>query len=146
MTHPDEDLLLKSVLELLPAEEEQQLQTHLAACDDCRRQHRLLAGEIELIGGLEPALATTLFPMPRRPRAVAVAWLKIAVLLAVAFLAGHAVSRLAQPEPIRVVPHYLQPCSPEVSLRSMSVCVSEGTWVDLKTWVDLDLSSSSAVP
>jgi len=123
MTHPDEDLLLKSVLALLPAEEEQQLQNHLAACEDCHRCHRRLAGEIELIGGLEPAVATTLFPMPRRPRAVAVAWLKIAALLVMAFLAGHAVSRISQPEPIRVVPHYFQPRFPEVTLQSMSVCV-----------------------
>jgi len=135
MKHPDEDTLLKSVLALLNPDAEAKLRSHLSQCDDCNRNHKRLLQEIEMIGSIEPSVATNLFPLPRRRRRTAITWLKIASLLIIGFSAGHTISRLTQPEQIHVVPHYLVTRTPEASLTSMSPCAAVDMSVDL-TWVE----------
>jgi hypothetical protein len=135
MRHPNENLLLAAALEMLPPEAEDKLRAHLADCSDCAERYQSVSREVALIGGIEPTVATMLYPLPRPRRPSAVSWLRVAALLAVGFLAGFVSSRLLQPEPVRVVPHHLTAPVAAVSLDAAITCASVATAVDL-SWLD----------
>jgi anti-sigma factor RsiW len=131
MNHPDDDRLLKLVLELLDADEEAQLEDHLAQCDSCRARLERMRSETEVIGSIEPDIDRQSYPMPRTARPTVVAWMKVAALLLVGFMAGYATSNSMHPPYVNVVPQQLKIKSPPEHVMLYASCESVDTAVNL---------------
>ena len=80
MSHPNEDQLLKLVLELLDGDETQQIKEHLAECEPCRQQLENLQHQTEMIGSIEPEIDREFYPLPVIKRVRSVTLLKAAAL------------------------------------------------------------------
>ncbi len=131
MNHPDDDRLLKLVLELLDADEEAQLKDHLSQCDSCRARLERMQSETEVIGSLEPEIERQAYPMPQTARPTFVAWMKVAALLLVGFMAGYATSNSTRPTYVNVVPQQLKVKSPPEHVLLYASCESVDTAVNL---------------
>ena len=137
MKHPDDDKLLKSVLQLLDEHEESELKNHLAQCDDCRSRFERLRRETDIIGSIKPEFERQTFPFPRTRNFTYASLLKVAALLLIGFMAGYGTSHLSSPECINVVGHQLKTSAPPESLTRYATCES----VDMA--VNFDLQSIS---
>ena len=133
MKHPDDDKLLKSVLQLLDEHEESELKNHLLQCDDCRARFERLRRETDVIGSIEPEINKQIFPLPHARNITYVTLLKVAALLLIGFMAGYGTSHLTSPECINVVGHQLKTSSPPESLTRYAACES----VDMAVIFDL---------
>jgi anti-sigma factor RsiW len=130
MNHPDDDRLLKLVLELLDADEEVQLKDHLAKCDSCRVRFERIRSETEVIGSIEPEIDTQAYPMPQTTRPALVAWMKVAALLLIGFMAGYVTSNATRPAYVNVVPQQLKVKSPPEHVLLYASCESVDTAVN----------------
>ncbi len=133
MKHPDDDNLLKSVLQLLDEHEESELKNHLLQCDDCRARFERLRRETDIIGSIEPEIEKQIYPLPRATRITYVTFLKAAALLLIGFMAGYGTSYLSPPECINVVGYQLKTSAPPESLTRYAACES----VDMAVNFDL---------
>jgi anti-sigma factor RsiW len=131
MNHPDDDRLLKLVLELLDADEESQLRDHLSQCDSCRARLERMQSETEVIGSIEPEIDGQAYPMPQTTRPKFVAWMKVAALLLVGFMAGYATSNSTRPTHVNVVPQQLKVKSPPEHVMLYTSCESVDTAVNM---------------
>jgi anti-sigma factor RsiW len=64
MRHPDDDTLLKHILELLDPNERGRLLGHLDDCAACRERHAEMERETRIIGGIEPGIPVPPVAMP----------------------------------------------------------------------------------
>ena len=134
MKHPDDDSLLKSVLELLDEHEASELKNHLRQCDDCRKRFERLRREMNIISSIEPKINQQTFPLPRSNNITYVTLMKAAALLIIGFMAGYGVSHLSSPECVNAVGHQLKPSAPPESLMRYAACES----VDMAVNFDLE--------
>ena len=124
MSHPNEDQLLKLVLELLDADETRQIEEHLTKCEPCRQRMEELQHQTEMIGSIEPEIEREFYPLPVIKRVRSMTLFKAAALIIIGFLAGYGASQLSQPEPVNVVPQRIQVTSDEGSVTDFTVCES----------------------
>ena len=124
MSHPNEDQLLKLVLELLDADETRQIEEHLAECEPCRQRLEELQGQTEMIGSIEPEIDRAYYPLPVIKRVRSVTLLKATALILIGFLAGYGASQFSQSEPVNVVPQRIQVTSDEGSVTDFTICES----------------------
>jgi anti-sigma factor RsiW len=124
MSHPNEDQLLKLVLELLDTDETRQIKEHLAECEPCRQRLEEIQSQTEMIGSIEPEIDREFYPLPATKRVRSVMLLKAAALILIGFLAGYGASQFSQPEPVNVVPQRIQVTSDEGSVTDFTICES----------------------
>ena len=124
MSHPNEDQLLKLVLELLDGDETRHIKEHLAECEPCQRRLEELQHQTEMIGSIEPEIDREFYPLPVIKRFRSVTLLKAAALILIGFLAGYGASQFSQPEPVNVVPQRIQVTSDKGSVTDFTICES----------------------
>ena len=124
ISHPNEDQLLKLVLELLDADEIRQIKEHLSECEPCRQRLEELRHQTEMIGSIEPEIDREYYPLPVIKRFRTVTLFKAAALIIFGFLVGYGDSQFSQTEPVNVVPQRIQVTSDEGSVTDFTVCES----------------------
>ena len=130
MKHPDEDTLLRQVLELLDVEEQEELSSHLAACASCRKKLVELKRETETLGSVDPEIPEPHIEMPRRHRLLPLPPVRAAAVLLIGFLAGFGIARLSTPPEILFVTGFRSTPQPLQSITDFVVCESENLAVD----------------
>jgi hypothetical protein len=95
MMHPDDDAILKSVLQTLDAREEESVASHCAVCTACRGKREQMEEEIGKMRSVQFAVEVPAPPALRvRRRNLALLW-RMAAVLAGGFLLGYATGRFS---------------------------------------------------
>jgi anti-sigma factor RsiW len=112
MNHPDDDALLRFLLETDEEEERGRLENHLDECPACRGKLAKLRRETEMLGSFDPDLPPLQVSMPKvRGRM----WRRVSPLaaaLVVGIALGYGVSRIAVTPERTIVASYLTKSSP----------------------------------
>jgi hypothetical protein len=124
MKHPDEDTLLKHVLDLLEGGERDELAVHLATCIPCRQRFDTMKRETEMLGGLETDIPLPEIDIPGRRRNWLPQLARIAALLLVGFASGYGFSQISRPQDVMVVPEYRTASAPPQTILNFTVCES----------------------
>ncbi len=112
MTHLDDDVLLKFVLETLDAPEDQRVREHLSECHQCRERVKQVQADVGRLSGIEMQLGEAVPPpLPRRKPYLSTA-VRAAAVLAVGFLAGYVTAEVSNPVPPNAVQQRLVPSAP----------------------------------
>lgn len=122
MKHYDDDILLKSVLQLLDDGEETEVRGHLSQCQDCSRRLEILKAETGVIGGFVPHVAPNVPPLPQAKRISFAPLLKVAAILVIGFLAGYLTSEWTRPDPVNVVPQNLTTNAQSAPVSDFTTC------------------------
>lgn len=117
MIHPDDDLLLKYVLEILDTEEEEVTRNHLASCEICTQKVAKIRSDVVKLREFNPDVKPEFIPLPAKDKSN---WTKAAAILIIGFIAGYTTSNYLQPEPIQVVEQLLISTSPKVTVTSFN--------------------------
>jgi len=125
MKHPDEDTLLKLVLQLHEHREEMKIREHLEQCPDCHAIYRKLQGEAELIGSIDPEIPEPSIELPFRKHSQVSNFFKIAALLIISYVGGYVTSEILRPDKVSVVPQYYNVSVPKDSPEFFVVCESD---------------------
>jgi hypothetical protein len=117
MTHPDDDLLLKCILETLDTEEEKVIRNHLATCEICTQKVSKIRSDVVKLREFNPDVETEFIPLPAEDKS---SWFKAAAILIIGFIAGYFTSNYLHPEPVQVVEQLLISTSPKVTVTSFN--------------------------
>ncbi len=124
MKHPDEDTLLKHVLELLEGKEQDELAAHLVTCMPCRQRFDTMKRETEMLGRLETDIPLPEIDIPGRKGNWLPQLVRIAALLLVGFASGYGFSNISHPQDVMVVPEYRTASAPPQTIQHFTVCES----------------------
>jgi anti-sigma factor RsiW len=116
MIHPDEDTLLKLVLETLDEAAAGQAVEHLAACEPCRAIFNRLKADTVLLGSFDPPLAISVPPLPKAKMVSLKPFLRAAAILIIGFSAGFLASEWSRPQAVVVVEQSLVTHAPPDSI------------------------------
>jgi len=122
MSHPNDDTLLQSVLEILDIAEEENLREHLLLCPECRKRLQKMKQDTEPLAGIRAASASPALPQRKGRSQIMYTVLKAAALVLIGFLAGFSASNLTCPQSVNVIPAYLNPSSPADTVTQYAVC------------------------
>jgi hypothetical protein len=123
MNHPDEDTLLKFVLEVLDASEARDLKSHVDACASCRRTCNTLERQVRQMGAVSFPVETPDLPLPQAPRrSSAMFILRAAAVLIVGFILGYATALIREPDMRVVISQQFRPTAPRVSVSHPTPC------------------------
>ena len=117
MIHPDDDLLLKYVLEILNPEEEEVIRNHLASCEICTQKVTKIRSDVVKLREFNPDVEPEFIPLPAKDRSN---WFKVAAILIIGFIAGYFTSNYLHPENVQVVEQLLISTSPKVTVTSFN--------------------------
>jgi anti-sigma factor RsiW len=107
MIHPDDDALLRFLLETDEEEERPSLERHLEACPQCRERFAKIRRETDMLAGFDPDLPPLRVPMPKGPRLVWRRLSPMAAALVVGIALGYGLSRITAAPDRTVVASYL---------------------------------------
>jgi anti-sigma factor RsiW len=116
MIHPDEDTLLKLVLETLDEPAAGQAAEHLAACEPCRAIFDRFKAEAALLGSFDPPLEISAPPLPRAKIVSLKSFLRVAAILIIGFSAGFLAREWTRPQAVVVVEQSLVTHAPPDSI------------------------------
>ncbi|MBP1656998.1 MAG: hypothetical protein H6Q31_1599 [Bacteroidetes bacterium] len=123
MNHPDEDTLLKYVLEVLDTSDARELKGHLDACASCRLACDTIERQVRQLGTVSFPIETPDLPLPastRRPYVLYV--LRAAAILLVGFVLGYTTALMREPEMQVVISQQFRPTAPRVSVSHPLPC------------------------
>lgn len=89
MKHPDENTLLKYVLELLESEEETLVKIHIEKCENCKEKYKQIKDGTNLLKGFDPEIETGNMSLPVKKEFIFSFWLKAAAILLIGFILGY---------------------------------------------------------
>lgn len=121
MTHIDEDILLKSSLNLLDESEEVKTKIHLAECTICSEKMIDINTDLDFIGSFNPVTEEQQYPSVRNKRKYPF-WIKNVAVILFVFGLGYSVIQLSIPEEIVVVKQSLETKSPNISKHQFESC------------------------
>jgi anti-sigma factor RsiW len=122
MTHVDDDILLKFILQTLDAREEEFIKGHLARCPACRGRRERMEEEVGRIRSVQFAVELPTPPALRSRRRHAVLLWRMAAVLAGGFLLGYATGRFSDAGRVVPVQQRFIPSGVAISGTSPSSC------------------------
>ena len=121
MNHFDDEVILKYSLEILGADESQQVREHLKECEICSSIFNDIERQNNLIASYNPEIESMVIPINKTQHRYKM-WLKRAAVLIIGFLLGYAASILFQPERVVIVEQLFISKSPQVTPANFSAC------------------------
>lgn len=122
--HPDEDVLLKFVLQTLDDDEQRIIESHLRECAECRSAVDRIRRETDLIASFDPETELPAFSCPKPRSRTTVVLLRAAALLLIGFLAGYTTSFLSGREYQNIIPYRVQSTRDSRPLDQFTTCES----------------------
>lgn len=121
--HPDDDTLLKYVLEILDDADDAATRDHVTRCGQCAARCRELSKPIDRITTVQFKIQEVAAPrFPRRKRSMSAVVIRAAAILAAGFLAGYLTAGWTALPPTLSVPQHLEPESPATTLPHFTSC------------------------
>jgi hypothetical protein len=127
--HLSDEEMLKSILQLLNDQEEEQVQVHLAECESCRLKYRQIRTETEFIAGYDPIQATEVPPLPKIRSLSIAPLMKIAAILIAGFLAGYLTSDYTRHQTPEIVEQQMAVNTPQMISAAFATCPQVDTRV-----------------
>jgi hypothetical protein len=121
MNHPDDDTLLKLVLETLDDVDVAPLREHLSACRGCTEKKERIEAEVGRLRGIAVRVEGVAPRLPRGRRVLLVA-VGAAAILVVGFFSGYLTAELSNPIRPSPVQQRLIPASPVASSTGYISC------------------------
>ena len=121
--HPDDDTLLKYVLDILDAADEKVTRDHVTGCEQCAVRCRDLREPMDRMSKMQFRIQDGTAPrLPQRKRPKSALVMRVAAILAAGFLAGYLTAGWTTPPPILSVPQHLETESPATSFTHFTSC------------------------
>ena len=127
MIHIDEDILVKSSLNLLDESETSKIEIHLTECTICLEKMKNISADLEFISSFDPMMNEQQYPSVRKNKSNSV-WIKNVAVIFFILGVGIIGSEFIQTRQTNVVGQRLQSNSPVLSDSLFESCPNVDIW------------------